>query len=183
MAVLLTERPTSTAAAVDASSAAAAPAASATAASAAAAAAPPTTSGRVLERACGVAYRQYVDERDLPAVMALIDRDLPEPYSIFTYRYFLLQWPHLCFIAHDDGGGGGDEGGGGTEEGGGGGGGEGGSSSNSSGGGGGGGCGGKPIGVIVCKMDVHRGKQMRGYVAMLAVDSAHRGKGIGELES
>ena len=31
-------------------------------------------------------YRQYTDERDLPLVMALVDAELSEPYSIFTYR-------------------------------------------------------------------------------------------------
>ena len=30
---------------------------------------------------------QYSDERDLPFVMALVDAELSEPYSIFTYRY------------------------------------------------------------------------------------------------
>jgi peptide alpha-N-acetyltransferase len=29
---------------------------------------------------------QYADERDLPFVMALVDAELSEPYSIFTYR-------------------------------------------------------------------------------------------------
>jgi len=29
-------------------------------------------------------------------------------------------------------------------------------------------------------MDVHRGKQLRGYLAMLVVDKTYRGKGIGE---
>ena len=33
--------------------------------------------------------------------MTLIDNELSEPYSIFTYRYFLRQWPHLCFLAFD----------------------------------------------------------------------------------
>ncbi len=28
--------------------------------------------------------------------MHLIDNELSEPYSIFTYRYFLQQWPNLC---------------------------------------------------------------------------------------
>jgi len=31
--------------------------------------------------------------------MTLIDNELSEPYSIFTYRYFLRQWPHLCHMA------------------------------------------------------------------------------------
>ena len=44
---------------------------------------------------------QYKDERDLPIVMHLIDNELSEPYSIFTYRYFLHQWPQLCYLAYD----------------------------------------------------------------------------------
>jgi N-alpha-acetyltransferase 30 len=40
---------------------------------------------------------------DLPIVMELIDNELSEPYSIFTYRYFLHHWPHLCFIAKQHG--------------------------------------------------------------------------------
>ncbi|GAB0491914.1 hypothetical protein MMPV_003170 [Pyropia vietnamensis] len=44
---------------------------------------------------------QYQDERQLPFVQKLIDGDLSEPYSIFTYRYFLTQWPQLCFLAVD----------------------------------------------------------------------------------
>lgn len=30
--------------------------------------------------------------------MALIDAELSEPYSIFTYRYFINNWPRLCFL-------------------------------------------------------------------------------------
>ena len=28
-------------------------------------------------------------------------RTLSEPYSIYTYRYFLRKWPNLCFFAKD----------------------------------------------------------------------------------
>jgi len=42
--------------------------------------------------------------------MELIDRDLSEPYSIFTYRYFVAQWPKLCFLAVDPAQKGGGEG-------------------------------------------------------------------------
>ena len=45
-----------------------------------------------------------MDENDLPTVMRLIDAELSEPYSIFTYRYFLRQWPQLSFLAIDAGG-------------------------------------------------------------------------------
>lgn len=41
---------------------------------------------------------KYEDERQLDDIMSLVDRDLSEPYSIFTYRYFLHNWPNLCFV-------------------------------------------------------------------------------------
>ena len=85
----------------------------------------------------------FQDESDLPTVMYLIDNELSEPYSIFTYRYFLHNWPKLCYLAFDKG---------------------------------------KPFGTVVCKMDSHRAS-MRGYVAMLVVDKAYRGKGIGARSS
>lgn len=34
------------------------------------------------------------------------------------------------------------------------------------------------IGVVVCKLEPHRGGPLRGYIAMLAVKKGHRGKGI-----
>lgn len=34
------------------------------------------------------------------------------------------------------------------------------------------------IGVVVCKLEPHRGGPLRGYIAMLAVEKHHRGKGI-----
>lgn len=43
-------------------------------------------------------YAGYAGERQLGAIMALVDRDLSEPYSIFTYRYFLNGWPDLCVL-------------------------------------------------------------------------------------
>lgn len=57
-------------------------------------------------------------------------------------RYFLHQWPKLCYLAYD---------------------------------------GDTPFGTVVCKMDLHR-DHMRGYVAMLVVDKAYRGKGAGKSE-
>ncbi|KAK4686996.1 hypothetical protein P7C73_g3129, partial [Tremellales sp. Uapishka_1] len=35
-----------------------------------------------------------------------------------------------------------------------------------------------PVGVVVCKQDVHKGKTNRGYIAMLSVDSKYRRRGI-----
>ena len=68
---------------------------------------------------------------------------LSEPYTIYTYRYFLHQWPKLCYFAFD---------------------------------------GDKAFGTVICKMDMHR-EHMRGYVAMLVVDKAYRGKGAGRFQS
>ena len=38
-------------------------------------------------------FNQYRDENDLPLVMHLIDNELSEPYSIFTYRWGAHQAP------------------------------------------------------------------------------------------
>jgi len=60
--------------------------------------------GRPMEPA--VTYRTFEAEGDLDALMDLVDKELSEPYSIFTYRYFVCGWPQLCFLAveRDDGG-------------------------------------------------------------------------------
>ncbi|KAF4437085.1 ribosomal- -alanine N-acetyltransferase [Fusarium acutatum] len=46
-----------------------------------------------------VQYEHALEAQYLPAIRALISRDLSEPYSIYVYRYFLCQWAHLCFMA------------------------------------------------------------------------------------
>ncbi|KAG5184929.1 acyl-CoA N-acyltransferase [Tribonema minus] len=46
-----------------------------------------------------IVYEVYGGEQRLGDIMALVDRDLSEPYNIFTYRYFLNNWPELCFVA------------------------------------------------------------------------------------
>ena len=138
--------------------------------------------------------------------MSLVDAELSEPYSIFTYRYFLRNWPSLCVLAFD--------------------------STKKTGTGEtppapptvrGGGCRhavatpkGACFGVVVGKMDDHRGTggereargggrarstrraparrpplsrpshpplstgMMRGYIAMLVVSDAYRGRGVGK---
>lgn len=50
------------------------------------------------DEATGVYYRQYRSEDDLHEIMALISKDLSEPYSIYTYRYFIYNWPTLCIL-------------------------------------------------------------------------------------
>ncbi|KAF9447483.1 acyl-CoA N-acyltransferase [Macrolepiota fuliginosa MF-IS2] len=47
-----------------------------------------------------IIYRQYTGESDLPHIMALVQNELSEPYVIYTFRYFLHQWPHLSFLAY-----------------------------------------------------------------------------------
>jgi len=48
-----------------------------------------------------IKFEQYKNESQLPALTKLISKDLSEPYSVYTYRYFLHCWPDLSFIAVD----------------------------------------------------------------------------------
>lgn len=45
-----------------------------------------------------IEYVSYGGEHHLPLVMSLVDQELSEPYSIFTYRYFVYLWPQLSFL-------------------------------------------------------------------------------------
>lgn len=45
-----------------------------------------------------IRYVQYESELQMPDIMRLITKDLSEPYSIYTYRYFIHNWPQLCFL-------------------------------------------------------------------------------------
>ena len=45
-----------------------------------------------------IVYTLYRDEQQLPDIIALLEADLSEPYSIYTYRYFIHGWPSLCFL-------------------------------------------------------------------------------------
>ncbi|OWM67542.1 hypothetical protein CDL15_Pgr028405 [Punica granatum] len=46
-----------------------------------------------------ITYVSYGGEHHLPLIMNLVDQELSEPYSIFTYRYFVYLWPQLSFLA------------------------------------------------------------------------------------
>lgn len=46
-----------------------------------------------------IEYVSYGGEHHLPLIMGLVDSELSEPYSIFTYRYFVYLWPQLSFLA------------------------------------------------------------------------------------
>ncbi|KAI0283161.1 acyl-CoA N-acyltransferase [Russula brevipes] len=106
-----------------------------------------------------ITYRPYSGEHELPHIISLVQGELSEPYVVYTYRYFLHQWPHLpswyephCHppthkyaydhsqayaedVPH-------------------------------------------PVGVIVCKQSPHRERYLRGYIAMLSVDKGYRKRGI-----
>ncbi|XP_028395916.1 N-alpha-acetyltransferase 30-like [Dendronephthya gigantea] len=45
-------------------------------------------------------YLNYESEAQMKDIMALITKDLSEPYSIYTYRYFIHNWPKLSFLAY-----------------------------------------------------------------------------------
>lgn len=45
-----------------------------------------------------VEYVQYTTELQMPDIMRLMKADLSEPYSVYTYRYFIHNWPHLCLL-------------------------------------------------------------------------------------
>lgn len=46
-------------------------------------------------------YECFSSELQLPDIRGLITESLSEPYSIYTYRYFIHNWPKLCFLAFD----------------------------------------------------------------------------------
>jgi peptide alpha-N-acetyltransferase len=49
----------------------------------------------------GIVYQKYESERQMPDIKNLMQIGLSEPYSIYTYRYFICNWPELCFLAFD----------------------------------------------------------------------------------
>jgi peptide alpha-N-acetyltransferase len=48
-----------------------------------------------------IVFTTYEGEHQLDEMRALVNKDLSEPYSVYTYRYFLNTWPHLCLLAID----------------------------------------------------------------------------------
>mmetsp|Transcript_14500 Transcript_14500/g.12307 ORF Transcript_14500/g.12307 Transcript_14500/m.12307 type:complete len:180 (+) Transcript_14500:52-591(+) len=48
-------------------------------------------------------FKTFEHEEELDTIIKMVEVELSEPYSVFTYRYFLQTWPHLCFMAyHED---------------------------------------------------------------------------------
>jgi len=50
-----------------------------------------------------IEFRCFKSEEDLLTVIALIEKELSEPYPIYTYRYFVHKWPDLTIMAFLDG--------------------------------------------------------------------------------
>ena len=95
-----------------------------------------------------IVYVDYTDESMMADIQRLVTKDLSEPYSVFTYRYFLHNCPRFCICAYsrkDD----------------------------------------DPstqvmIATIVCKLEREADGELRGYMAMLAVDQDYRKRGIAQ---
>ena len=60
-----------------------------------------TASAEAAAAASEVTYTVYESELQMPDIMRLIQKELSEPYSIYTYRYFIHNWPHLCLMVKD----------------------------------------------------------------------------------
>ena len=47
-----------------------------------------------------IEFRTFSTERDLLTIISMIEKELSEPYPIYTYRYFVQKWPELCMLAY-----------------------------------------------------------------------------------
>lgn len=45
-----------------------------------------------------IVIESFKDETQMPDIMRVITKELSEPYSIYTYRYFIKNWPELCLL-------------------------------------------------------------------------------------
>jgi peptide alpha-N-acetyltransferase len=88
--------------------------------------------------------------------MALVDVELSEPYSVFTYRYFINNWQRLCFLVRPACARSRDRALTAAQA----------------------FIGERCVGAVVCKLDTHRGTR-RGYLAMLVVEKEYRKLRIG----
>jgi hypothetical protein len=51
-----------------------------------------------VDKLSNIILTAYEDETQLGAIMGLISEELSEPYSIYTYRYFVYNWPKLTIL-------------------------------------------------------------------------------------
>jgi len=47
-----------------------------------------------------VQYVDYSSEDQLAYIMQVMAAHLSEPYPIYTYRYFVNNWPRLAILVH-----------------------------------------------------------------------------------
>ena len=47
-----------------------------------------------------IEFRTFKSEADLKTIISMIEKELSEPYPIYTYRYFVQKWPELTFLAY-----------------------------------------------------------------------------------
>jgi N-alpha-acetyltransferase 30 len=50
-----------------------------------------------------IVYRNFETEEDLKTIISLIEKELSEPYPIYTYRYFVQKWPDHTIMAFLEG--------------------------------------------------------------------------------
>jgi len=50
-----------------------------------------------------ITFSTFEKEEQMIELMRLIEKGLSEPYSVYTYRYFINNWPQLCILAHHSG--------------------------------------------------------------------------------
>ncbi|WOO79660.1 N-alpha-acetyltransferase 30 [Vanrija pseudolonga] len=63
--------------------------------------APAPTSPFIDRRGDTLAVRTFRDEdTDLGHITRLCEEELSEPYNVYTFRYFLSEWPHLTFFVY-----------------------------------------------------------------------------------
>ncbi|SPO23097.1 related to MAK3 N-acetyltransferase [Ustilago trichophora] len=103
-----------------------------------------------------IVLEPYAGEHQMQDITSLIEKELSEPYIVYTYRYFVNQWPSLCFIAYSNPPSPACD-----------------TSTDA-----------VPakeaVGVVVCKLDRHlKGSRLfRGYIAMISVKHSWRGQGL-----
>jgi peptide alpha-N-acetyltransferase len=101
----------------------------------------PKNFDQVIKEIDGVIYKTYPGEHIITQIIDLMQEELSEPYPIFTYRYFLNDYPDSCLMAYHEG---------------------------------------KFIGCVIGKCGLTKKGKMKGYIAMIAVSKAFRGKKIGK---
>ena len=47
-------------------------------------------------------FDTFSDEQDLGPIIKLVEQDLSEPYSIYTYRFFIYECPKMCIMVRGE---------------------------------------------------------------------------------